>query len=208
MPSTRWAAVLLSLGAAGALRLFNSGVCPFAQRAWIALLETRAPFDHVIIDLANKPAEFLALSPTPHAAKVPLLELDDGTVVVESVDVARRIATDFGDRRLLPTGTERHVDAFVELWTGWVEHTYYAVLTAQSEAQARDHGQCAPHARPLRPILPPLTRCNQRRRVCLTRSARSSRRSRNEKTPMAPPTPSCSARHSRSPRRSPGRGSS
>ena len=132
-----WPAVLLSIGAAGALRLYNSGVCPFAQRAWIALIEARAPFDHAIIDLANKPAEFLALSPTPHSAKVPLLELDDGSVVVESVDVARRIATDFGGRRLLPIHAERRVDAFVALWTGRAEPAYYAVLTAQSEAQVR-----------------------------------------------------------------------
>ncbi len=52
--------------------------CPFAQRAWIALLETGVAFDERQIDLANKPQDFLdlyrTLNPDPDAkAVVPIL---------------------------------------------------------------------------------------------------------------------------------------
>ena len=91
-------------------------------------------FEHKIIDLSAKPAEFLDISPT---GKVPLLELDDGSVVVESIDVARKIATDFAPEKLRPTGEERTVDEFISLWTTEVEPNYYSVLTAESETQSR-----------------------------------------------------------------------
>ena len=92
------------------------------------------PFTHEIIDLQRKPAAFLAKSPT---GMVPLLELDDGSVVTESVVVARRVAADFSDRMLLPPGEEATVDRFVKLWTDRCEPAYYDILCAGSEPQAR-----------------------------------------------------------------------
>ena len=92
------------------------------------------PFKHEIINLKAKPAEFLEISPT---GKVPLLQLDDGSVVVESVDVARKVATTFAPEKLLPAGEEKVVDQFIDLWTNRVEPDYYSVLTAQTESQSR-----------------------------------------------------------------------
>ena len=75
------------------MRLWNSGVCPFAQRVWIALLELETPFTHQIIDLADKPSEFLRLSELASGSKdkstVPLLETGTGEVVSESLDIVR-----------------------------------------------------------------------------------------------------------------------
>ena len=75
------------------VRLWNSGVCPFAQRVWIALLELETPFTHQIIDLADKPSEFLRLSELASGSKdkstVPLLETGTGEVVSESLDIVR-----------------------------------------------------------------------------------------------------------------------
>ena len=142
----RGCALILSLvllasspSSASALRLYNSGVCPFAQRAWIALLETNVPFEHVLIDLRAKPADFLALSPT---GLVPLLQLDDGSVVSESTVVARRVATEFplgahGGVDLMPSSAVADIDAFVRHWCDVVEPAYYGVLSAETEAQAR-----------------------------------------------------------------------
>jgi len=61
------------------VRLWNSGTCPYAQRAWLALLEKDVEFEHKIVDLQNKPDDFVALyaslHPEPTArAKVPILE--------------------------------------------------------------------------------------------------------------------------------------
>jgi glutathione S-transferase len=97
-------------------------------------LEADVVFSHEIIDLERKPAEFLRLSPT---GKVPLLVLDDGECVSESVVVARRIATEFAPEELLPTSEVQIIDAFVELWTQEVEPAYYSILTANTEPEAR-----------------------------------------------------------------------
>ncbi len=96
------------------------------------------PFQHEIIDLSRKPAEFLDLygrSGRAGSAKVPLLELD-GEVIVESIDIARRVARLPGGESLLPPDGASRVDAFVRLWTGRVEGAYYDVLSAPSEPAA------------------------------------------------------------------------
>lgn len=45
------------------LHLVSHALCPYVQRAVIALAEKKAPFIRTDIDLANKPAWFLAVSP-------------------------------------------------------------------------------------------------------------------------------------------------
>ena len=113
--------------------LYVSPTCPFAQRAWIALLEAKVPFQHEIIDLKRKPAEFLELSPT---GLVPLLQLEDGSVVTESVPVARRIATALDKSgRLMPGEAASRIDSFCQHWTAKVEPAYYDILRAGSEPQ-------------------------------------------------------------------------
>jgi len=130
------ALLLVGLPLAEALRLFNSGICPFAQRPWIALLETQTSFEHALIDLRDKPEAFLALSPT---GKVPLLEPDDGNVISESVEIARHIAHTYkaDEVDLLPASRAPEIESFVKLWTESVEPAYYAVLGAESEDEAR-----------------------------------------------------------------------
>jgi len=54
------------------LTLVSHHLCPYVQRAAIALLEKGVPFERVMIDLANKPEWFLAVSPL---GKVPLLRV-------------------------------------------------------------------------------------------------------------------------------------
>jgi glutathione S-transferase len=62
------------------LQLISHPLCPYVQRAVIALEEKQAPYERTDIDLANKPAWFLALSPL---GKTPLL-LAEGEPVFES----------------------------------------------------------------------------------------------------------------------------
>jgi glutathione S-transferase len=54
------------------LTLVSHHLCPYVQRAVIALIEKGAPFERVTIDLADKPAWFTAISPL---GKVPLLRV-------------------------------------------------------------------------------------------------------------------------------------
>lgn len=65
-----------------ALTLISHPLCPFVQRAAIVLLEKQVPFERIDIDLNDKPAWFLAISPS---GKVPVLQIqkaDDSTEVL------------------------------------------------------------------------------------------------------------------------------
>jgi glutathione S-transferase len=57
-----------------ALTLVSHLLCPYVQRAAIALNEKGVPFERVVIDLANKPQWFLDVSPL---GKVPLLKVQE-----------------------------------------------------------------------------------------------------------------------------------
>src|SRR2546430_8165637 len=63
------------------LTLISHDLCPYVQRAVIALDEKGVPFDRVFIDLADKPDWFLAISPL---GKVPLLRVGHDDVIFES----------------------------------------------------------------------------------------------------------------------------
>ena len=66
------------------LTLVSHHLCPYVQRAAIALAEKQAPFRRIYVDLSNKPDWFRALSPL---GKVPLLKVVDGgqeAVIFES----------------------------------------------------------------------------------------------------------------------------
>src|SRR3954449_5617891 len=52
------------------LKLISHKLCPYVQRAVIALTEKGVPFERIDIDLANKPEWFLNISPL---GKVPVL---------------------------------------------------------------------------------------------------------------------------------------
>ena len=62
------------------LTLVSHALCPYVQRAAIALDEKGTPFERIDIDLDNKPDWFKAISPL---GKVPLLMVDE-TVIFES----------------------------------------------------------------------------------------------------------------------------
>lgn len=70
------------------LTLVSFDLCPYVQRAAIALAEKGVPFERRDVDLANKPAWFKAISPL---GKVPLLQVNgevlfESTVIVEYLD--------------------------------------------------------------------------------------------------------------------------
>lgn len=70
------------------LTLISHHLCPYVQRAAIALLENDMPFERRDIDLANKPDWFLKLSPL---GKVPILVVNDDVVLFESSVIVQYI---------------------------------------------------------------------------------------------------------------------
>lgn len=63
------------------LTLVSHSLCPYVQRAVIALMQKQVPFQRRTIDLADKPDWFLKISPL---GKVPLLQVGDDAVLFES----------------------------------------------------------------------------------------------------------------------------
>ena len=56
------------------LKLISHKLCPYVQRAVIALSEKRIAFERIDVDLANKPKWFLSISPL---GKTPVLQVGD-----------------------------------------------------------------------------------------------------------------------------------
>ncbi len=67
---------------AAALKLISHKLCPYVQRAVIALTEKGVPFDRIDIDLANKPDWFLKISPL---GKTPVLVVGDKAIFESAV---------------------------------------------------------------------------------------------------------------------------
>jgi glutathione S-transferase len=64
------------------LRLISHKLCPYVQRAVVALTEKRVAFERVDIDLANKPDWFVAISPL---GKTPVLQVGDKAIFESAV---------------------------------------------------------------------------------------------------------------------------
>jgi glutathione S-transferase len=67
---------------AAPLKLISHKLCPYVQRAVIALTEKGVGFERIDIDLANKPDWFLALSPL---GKTPVLQVGDKAIFESAV---------------------------------------------------------------------------------------------------------------------------
>src|SRR5215813_13768085 len=84
------------------LKLISHKLCPYVQRAVIALTEKGVAFERIDIDLANKPDWFLKISPL---GKVPVLvvAMEQGEVALfESNVICEYIEETQGGRRLHP----------------------------------------------------------------------------------------------------------
>lgn len=66
--------------------LYTFRRCPYAIRARLAIAVSGVVVAHHEVDLRDKPAAMLAISPK---ATVPVLQLTDGTVIDESLDIMR-----------------------------------------------------------------------------------------------------------------------
>ncbi len=66
--------------------LYSFRRCPYAMRARMALGVAKVPYQTVEVSLKNKPPELLAISPK---GTVPVMQLPDGTVLEQSLDIMR-----------------------------------------------------------------------------------------------------------------------
>ena len=116
------------------MKLYNARVCPFAQRARLALREKGQPYENIEIDLAEMPEWYKRKSPN---GKVPLLELDDGRLVWESAVVAEFVDEACPGPHLMPTDPVQR--AYVRIWQSRLGDTliprFYGLLRGKEDAE-------------------------------------------------------------------------
>ena len=81
------------------LKLYTHTLCPYAQRVGLTLKEKRVPFDLIHIDLSNKPSFFTRRVPR---GLVPAIELPDGEILVESLDLCKWLDENYEGTSLIP----------------------------------------------------------------------------------------------------------
>lgn len=115
------------------LTLVSFDLCPYVQRAAIALAEKGVPFRRVTVDLSNKPAWFTAISPL---GKVPLLQVGE-TVLFESGPIVEYLDEVYGPR-LHPTDplTRARHRAMVEMASSMLGDVWVLETTADRQAFA------------------------------------------------------------------------
>lgn len=118
-------------------KLYCAWFCPFAQRAWIALVVKGVDFEYVEQDPYNKTAEWLAINPQ---GMVPVIVHNNKSIYespfcIEYVDEAWP-----SEPRLLPT--DPYQRAHARIWCDFIGKkiipSFYGLLMKQSEAEQQE----------------------------------------------------------------------
>jgi glutathione S-transferase len=110
------------------MRLYDGGRAPNPRRVRIFLAEKgmQVPVEHIdLASLQHKSAEFTALNPLQ---RVPVLVLDDGTVITESIAICRYFEGLRPEPPLFGRGATE--EALVEMWNRRVELNLYSAVSA------------------------------------------------------------------------------
>jgi glutathione S-transferase len=134
------------------LTLVSHRLCPYVQRAAIALAEKAVPFERVYVDLADKPAWFLTLSPL---GKTPVLKVNDHAIFESAVILEYLEET--GPHPLHPADPLRRAEhrAWIEFGSavlndiaGWYSAKDQAAFAAKAEALAAKFARLESHLGP------------------------------------------------------------
>ena len=119
------------------LQLMSSNVCPFAQRTLIVLKEKQLDYEHIEIDLTNKPHWFEDVSPY---SKVPLL-IHNTTKLYESSIINEYLDEEFGVPPMMPISNEERAKARI-----WIDFDntkfiplFYKILLTNSEIARKEY---------------------------------------------------------------------
>jgi glutathione S-transferase len=102
------------------LEIYSTAMCPFAHRSRLTLIEKGIPFKQIEIDLLNKPANFLEISPY---GKVPLLKHGDNRVW-ESTIINEYLDETFPKPALLPKDPIQRAHA--RIWINFADTRLFA----------------------------------------------------------------------------------
>lgn len=102
------------------IEIYSAGLCPFAHRSRLTLLEKGIPFKLIEIDLQNKPANFREISPY---GKVPVLKHGEHRVW-ESAIINEYLDETFPDPPLLPKTPIQRAQA--RIWINFADTRLFA----------------------------------------------------------------------------------
>tara|TARA_B100001540_G_scaffold220563_1_gene194963 strand:- start:526 stop:1137 length:612 start_codon:yes stop_codon:yes gene_type:complete len=104
------------------LKLYDLPASPNTRRVRIFIAEKNLEIEMIPIDMMsgeNKTEEYLAKNPL---GRMPLLELDDGTCIAESIAICRYLENEFPDPPLF--GTTSLEKAMIEMWQRRMEFQF------------------------------------------------------------------------------------
>lgn len=110
------------------MKLYDGGRAPSPRRVRIFLAEKGIDIPKVSVDLGRleqKRASFVELNPM---ARVPVLLLDDGTVISETMAISRYFEALYPEPNLL--GRDALEVAKIEMWNRRIEHGLYTYVQA------------------------------------------------------------------------------
>lgn len=119
------------------LKLYWNRFCPFVQRAWIAGLEKGVKFDLEHVPLPT-PESFLKINPR---GTVPVLDIGNGTLVYESMIIARYLDESVAPANSLNPGdadTKYAVNFFIDEVGSAVGALYGTLSQGPNSAEARE----------------------------------------------------------------------
>ncbi|MEM9456626.1 MAG: glutathione S-transferase family protein [Myxococcota bacterium] len=117
------------------LTLISFNLCPFVQRAAVALREQGRAYDIEYIDLRDKPQWFLEISPS---GKVPLLKVGDRVIFESNVILNYLDETTSGPRLFAEDPLERATE---RMWIEFISALMakgWSLQAAPDEAKARE----------------------------------------------------------------------
>ncbi|KAL9548454.1 hypothetical protein MBANPS3_005667 [Mucor bainieri] len=119
------------------ITFYNAIVCPYAQRAAIALKEVGAEYETVLIDLQNKPDWYKDVNPE---LKVPALNVE-GQNLAESLVIIEYLADRFPEAKLLPKEPLKRANIrfAIEYFSSKVSTEFYKYVFNQSAENAREN---------------------------------------------------------------------
>lgn len=115
------------------MELYSARVCPYAHRTRLLLIEKGVAFAHIEVDLKNKPARFLEVSPY---GKVPAI-VHNGSTIYESAIINEYLDDVVEQPRFMPASPVAR--AKVRIWIDYCDDyfltDYYALLKNQRPDQ-------------------------------------------------------------------------
>lgn len=124
------------------IEIYSAGLCPFAHRSRLTLLEKGIPFKLIEIDLQNRPANFKEISPY---GKVPVLKHGEHRVW-ESAIINEYLEETFPERPLLPKAPIQRAQA--RIWINFADTRLFAAsgrLLYGSDPQQQAAAKELPH---------------------------------------------------------------